>query len=181
VGALVRELFSVSLYKRSQGRLARQATFAALAVIVFLGAWSLHLHYKGTFFNSQPAAEDGAQQTPAETAEAGTTGSTSGSTKEFVFVYVLPFALLVSGVWASFRAVQLPGFADFLISVEGEMNKVSWPARDELFRASVVVMFVIFFLAGILFFYDLALTELMRFIQWFLNKISSVLSGLLGG
>jgi preprotein translocase subunit SecE len=85
---------------------------------------------------------------------------------------VLPLAALAAGLWASFRVVQMPSFADFLISVEGEMNKVSWPAGGELFRASVVVMFVIFFLAAILFIYDLALTELMRGIAWFLNLIS---------
>jgi len=62
---------------------------------------------------------------------------------------------LAVGLWAAFRLVQLPKFADFLISVEGEMNKVTWPKRGELFRASIVVMVVIFLLAGLLFFYDL--------------------------
>ena len=33
--------------------------------------------------------------------------------------------------------VNLPVFADFLIAVEAEMNKVSWPTRGELFRGSV--------------------------------------------
>jgi preprotein translocase subunit SecE len=42
------------------------------------------------------------------------------------------------------------------------MNKVSWPSRGELFRASIVVMLVIFFLAGLLFFYDLALEYLRK-------------------
>jgi preprotein translocase subunit SecE len=41
-----------------------------------------------------------------------------------------------------------------LISVENEMGKVSWPARGELFRASVVVMLVIFILAAVLFGFD---------------------------
>jgi preprotein translocase subunit SecE len=35
------------------------------------------------------------------------------------------------------------------------MNKVSWPSRLELIRSSVVVIFVIFFLAIVLFSYDL--------------------------
>jgi preprotein translocase subunit SecE len=76
-------------------------------------------------------------------------------------------------LWASFRIVQMPSFADFLISVEGEMNKVSWPSRGELFRASMVVMVVIFFLAALLFFYDLILTEVLEFfdrlVSWFIN------------
>jgi preprotein translocase subunit SecE len=69
---------------------------------------------------------------------------------------VVPLVVLVGGLWASFRVVQLPSFADFLISVEAEMNKVSWPTREELFRASIVVILMIFFLAVILFAYDLA-------------------------
>jgi preprotein translocase subunit SecE len=122
VGAFVQELFRFNLYKRSQGRIARQTTFAALAVIVALGCWSLSDYYSG-----------------------------QGPTVR----YAIPLVLLLAGLWISFRAVQMPNFADFLISVEGEMNKVSWPSSGELIRASIVVMVVIFLLAGVLFAFDL--------------------------
>jgi preprotein translocase subunit SecE len=69
---------------------------------------------------------------------------------------VVPLIVLVGGLWASFRVVQMPNFADFLISVEAEMNKVSWPSRSELVRASMVVILMIFILAAVLFCYDLA-------------------------
>jgi len=59
------------------------------------------------------------------------------------------------GGFFAYRAVQVPRFADFLIAVEAEMNKVSWPGQAELIKASIVVIFVIFFLAGILFAFDL--------------------------
>ena len=52
--------------------------------------------------------------------------------------------------WSTF-----PAFADFLIAVEAEMNKVSWPTRTELFRASMVVLIVIFALAVVLAGYDM--------------------------
>jgi preprotein translocase subunit SecE len=137
VGAFVQELFRVGLYKRTQGRIARQATFAALAVIVGLGAWSLSEFWQD---------------------------------KEPTLRYFVPFVLLLVGLWASFRMVQMPSFADFLISVEGEMNKVSWPSRGELFRASLVVMVVIFFLAALLSAYDLVLVfareSLDRLVSW---------------
>jgi preprotein translocase subunit SecE len=137
MGAIVQELFRLGVYKRTQGRIARQATFAALAVIVALGAWSLSEYYRD---------------------------------RGPVVHYYVPLVLLAAGLWASFRVVQMPAFADFLISVEGEMNKVSWPSRSELFRASLVVIVVIFFLAGLLFAYDLILTELLqlaeRLITW---------------
>jgi preprotein translocase subunit SecE len=79
-----------------------------------------------------------------------------------VLHYYVPAAFLVIGLWASFRVVQMPSFADFLISVEGEMNKVSWPGRGELFRATLVVILVVFFLAFLLFAYDAVLTWILR-------------------
>ncbi|TWT96634.1 preprotein translocase subunit SecE [Botrimarina colliarenosi] len=65
-----------------------------------------------------------------------------------------PLALLAVTGWAAFRLIQLPKFAEFLIAVEAEMGKVSWPTQSELFKASAVVIFVIFGLAGLLFMYD---------------------------
>jgi len=121
-------MFSATRYKRSQGRIARQLTFAAMAMMIAVGAWRM---------NSIAATDIGK--------------------------YLVPLAVLAVGLWISYRIVNLPKFADFLISVEAEMNKVSWPSRAESWRASVVVMIVIFFLAALLFAYDAVL-------DWFLFK-----------
>jgi len=113
------------VYKRSQGRIARQVTFAALFALVLIG--SLQLVNLGYF-------------------------------EDFGFLgshYLIGVVLSAVGGWASYRAVNYPRFADFLIAVEAEMNKVSWPKRDELYKASLVVIFVIFFLAGVLFLFDI--------------------------
>jgi len=80
--------------------------------------------------------------------------------------YAIPAAVIAIGGWAAFRVVNIPRFADFLISVEAEMNKVSWPSRGELFRASMVVIVVIFLLTAILFTYDLVLKSI---VGWFLG------------
>ncbi len=68
--------------------------------------------------------------------------------------YILATALGGVGVWFGYRLVNWPKFADFLISVEAELNKVSWPTRKELIRASLVVIFTILFMSAILFAYD---------------------------
>ena len=78
--------------------------------------------------------------------------------------YGFPLAVLGAGVWLGYRIVNIPRFADFLISVEAEMNKVQWPGRSELWRASMVVIVVIFFLAGLLFAYDLVLKTIFNWI-----------------
>ncbi len=81
---------------------------------------------------------------------------------------VIPAVLLAAGLWFGFRLVNWPRFADFLIAVEAEMNKVTWPAKDELIRASIVVIFTIFFLAVTLFSFDI----LWQFIFSFLGVTS---------
>ena len=68
--------------------------------------------------------------------------------------YYVPGCILLLGAWIGFRVVNLPNFADFLIAVQAEMNKVSWPTRGELIRASIVVIVVIFILATVLFGFD---------------------------
>lgn len=139
-----RDLFSLGVYKRTQGRIARQATFAALALIVILGAWSLN----GLLSNTAPWL--------------------ASSTR-----VPLLAALAGVGIWICFRAVNLPRFADFLIAVEAEMNKVSWPTRTELFRSVVVVIVVIFGMAAVLLAYDL----IWRFALQLLGVISGGSSG----
>jgi len=153
VAAIVHELFRFGFYKRNQGRIARQATFGALAVIVALGVWRL------------------SQQLGAYVSEAGANNPDWPMWRQNLIHFGLPLAVLAAGLWASFRIVQMPTFADFLISVEGEMNKVSWPSRGELFRASLVVILVIFFLAFILFAYDFILREVLDFIDRMISSL----------
>ena len=124
---LISGMFTATRYKRSQGRIARQLTFAAMAMVVVLGAAKINA----------VAVDD-------------------------IGTYFVPLAVTLVGLWAAFRIVNLPKFADFLIAVEAEMNKVSWPSRAEAWRASVVVIVVIFFLAALLFMYDLVLDKVLN-------------------
>ncbi len=124
-GSIIQEMFQVGLYKRSQGKVARQVTFAAVAITVALGCWSL-MQWLGVWLPSDWSSMQ----------------------------YVISGVLLFLGCWITFRVVNYPQFADFLIAVEAEMAKVSWPSRTELVRSSIVVIIVIFVLAGVLFSYD---------------------------
>jgi preprotein translocase subunit SecE len=138
VGAFFQELLAVGIYKRSQGRITRQVTFFALAVAFLLGFFRLYQ----TFYYSDWC----------------------GPTNYLGMSYWLPGILCLAGWWASYRVVNMPNFADFLIAVEAEVNKVSWPTRSELFRASMVVLVCIIFLALILFAYDIVW-------QWFFRAL----------
>lgn len=130
VGLLLREVFRADIYKRSQGKIARQVTFVAIALFVIAGVWSLNsvlvsLSAFG-FLNAN---------------------ATLGR-------YTFNSILLVAGLWICYRIVNFSRFADFLISVEVEMNKVSWPSRDELIRSSIVVLVTIFGMSAMMFGYD---------------------------
>ncbi|MDO4550260.1 MAG: preprotein translocase subunit SecE [Planctomycetia bacterium] len=124
------EMFRVNLYKRTQGKIVRQATAFAVFAVLFGAVWqfSTYLH----------------------------TSSVTISLR-----YLLPALMAFIFAWFCFRLVQFPRFADFLIKVEAEMRKVSWPSKQELITSSSVVIFVMFFLAAILFGYDLLLKWLV--------------------
>lgn len=124
----IQELFHSGIYKRTQGRITRQVTWAAMVIVMFLGVWRL-------------------QQTLTDVLDTG-------------LRYGICAALFLASVWVAYRIVNMPAFADFLIAVEAEMNKVSWPTRSELFRASLVVLVTIFSLTIVLFFFDLVWSQL---------------------
>ena len=119
--SFLQNLFRAGLYKRNQGRITRQVTFAAIAITVLLGCWQLHQ---------------------------------SAATNDLAMRLGLPGGLLCLGLWIAYRMVNLPIFSDFLISVEAEMSKVSWPTKTELVRGSMVVLITILFLAGFLAMFD---------------------------
>lgn len=130
----LQQLFQLGVYKRNQGRVTRQVTLAAMAISILLAAWRLY-----AFWPSLPEWWLGLFP-----------GDAAGVAR-----YGVACLLLMAGLWVSYRVVNYPKFADFLIAVEAEMNKVSWPSQGELVRSSIVVIFVILSLAALLFVYDL--------------------------
>lgn len=142
MNGFIQELFQANLYKRTQGRITRQVTLAALVIAVAVGAWRLH----NTLI------------TPPKFV-----GAVSDGTWLAINMGV-SFGLFLALSWVSFRLVHLPRFADFLIAVEAEMQKVSWPSRTELVRSSIVVLVTIFVLAAVLFVFD-------GFWAWFFKAI----------
>ena len=82
--------------------------------------------------------------------------------REITYTIFLVFGL--AGLWISFRIVNVPKYADFMIAVEAEMKKVSWPTRKELWRASLVVIFVIFAMAALLWVFDVIWTWVFKLI-----------------
>lgn len=130
--SFIGELASNSMYKRNQGRLARQLTALAVIGIVLFGAWTM--------------------------------SNTILSEYDRSISLGIPFAVSVVGIWVAYRLVNYPKFADFLISVEAEMDKVSWPDRTYLVRATGVVLAVMILMGIYLAVWDIGW-------MWFFDKI----------
>jgi preprotein translocase subunit SecE len=120
-------LFSGALYKRNQGRLVRRLSAIAFAGTILYGCWSL-----SAWIENSPQ-----------------TTSWPRSAQMAV-----PTALALAGIWFAFRVVNYPPFANFLVSVEAEMDKVSWASIDYLKRATAVVLCTMTFLGVVLWMYD---------------------------
>jgi len=56
----------------------------------------------------------------------------------------VPAVVWVLCCWIAFRAVNMPTFADFLISVEAELERVVWPGQQQVIQATIVVLVVMF-------------------------------------
>lgn len=136
--------FSASAYKKSQGLRVRRGTVFGIFAVAFCGIWTLWSH---------------------KTLE----GTVNGMNAWIVWLpysggqglillrdirYTVPILLLAASLWFSYRVVNWPAFADFLIATEAELNKVSWTTRKRLVQDTIVVLVTVFLFTLFLFFVD---------------------------
>jgi len=131
-GTFRETFFSVGLYKRNQGRVARQLVAAAGALAVCLMAWAMS---QSLLADLNPVVSNS-----------------------------IAIVCAVIGLWTVYRVVNLPQFAEFLIEVQHEMAKVSWPSWPQLQRSTQVVLFTMGLLSVVLFCYDIVW-------HWFLRAV----------
>lgn len=147
-GLFLQELAQFGIYKRNQGRLTRQLTCLAVWVGFALAAWRM-------YFVITDWLPDALSQAA------------------LAIQYLGPALLLVAGVWLGYRLVNYAPFADFLIAVEAEMNKVTWPSRTEMVRSAIVVIVIMFGLTIVIFGYDNVLRillALLNIVDWPFKK-----------
>lgn len=75
--------------------------------------------------------------------------------------YGVPALIGAIGGWFAFRVIHHSPFAEFLISVDGELSKVTWASRGEVYRATVVVVATMFLFAIVLYVYDFVWMKLL--------------------
>jgi preprotein translocase SecE subunit len=69
--------------------------------------------------------------------------------------FTVPILLSAVALWFSWRLVNYPPFADFLIATEAELNKVSWTTRRRLIQDTTVVLVTVVLITVFLFAVDL--------------------------
>ena len=142
---LLKELFRFRRYKASQGRLIRRLTMVGVWVLFLTGAW------KCTLMDYTWIAR-----------VMGYSGTSAG-TFTLIFSYSLAGVIALFGIWFGYRLINWVTFGDFLISVEGEMAKVSWPGKAELRSSTMVVLIVFLLLAAMIYIADLFLVFFFKF------------------
>ena len=159
MSAFIRELFSTKLYKNSQGRVVRRSTMIGIIVVIAWGALRFAQTNAGLYVMQKiawllafvtPAIPEGVRPEDAEgwATLPGLVASTGG-------VYLVGGLIVLLGIWLAFRMVNMPRIAEFLIAVEAEMVKVSWPGKKEVYVTTIVVIVVMMILCVLLAAYDL--------------------------
>ncbi|AGA24942.1 preprotein translocase subunit SecE [Singulisphaera acidiphila] len=74
----------------------------------------------------------------------------------------VPTAIGAAFAWFIFRLMEYPPFVEFLIATEAEMNKVSWTSRDDLYRATTVVLSTVVLMSVYLFGVDWVWSNLLQ-------------------
>jgi preprotein translocase subunit SecE len=65
-------------------------------------------------------------------------------------VYFVPAGLFALLSYVVFWLSNKPSLADFMISAEGELKKVSWSSKQEIIASTVIVIAVVIIMAGLL-------------------------------
>lgn len=74
----------------------------------------------------------------------------------------VPALMAAALAWLTLRILQYPPFVDFLIATEAEMNKVSWTSKQDLYRATGVVLVTVALMSAYLFGFDFLWMKLLE-------------------
>lgn len=111
----------LEIYKRGQGKYTRLGSGFGWAIIVALGCIALYRQLNAVDFSNPKA--------------------------ELWISTMVPVAVFAAFAVLIFWLVNKPTIANFMIDAEGEMKKVSWSSRQEIFVSTVVVISVVIIMA----------------------------------
>ena len=129
------------------GRAVRMSAFGGIGALTLFGAYALYM---------APSINSIWWQ---DIAGPASLFGKSVSLKPILFPAAAAFFTVMSGV---FLALNREKAADFLIETEGEIKKVSWPARKEYVGSAMIVVLVVAIVSMFLHYVDAGLSWLMQ-------------------
>ena len=136
---------SLEIYKKGQGKAARVTAYVLLGILVLFGAYRLYATFN----------------VPGEGVLVDANIPVIG---QITVMKIVSFLVFAGGMLALHLALNAPKMATLLIDTEQEMRKVSWPSRNEVKSATIVVVIVTFVMAMSLYGFDQGLQRLFSFI-----------------
>src|SRR6185295_4141868 len=149
VGGILKKLGDKLVLSRpGLGRAVRGTAYVSIAALTAYGAYALYMAPTLTSAWWQPIAGP------------FTLMGKEASLRPILFPAVGVFMAVMSVV---FLVLNREAAADFLVETEGEIKKVSWPARKEYVGSAMIVVLVVAIVSGFLHFVDLYLSKLMQY------------------
>jgi len=131
----MRNVFSI--YKSGQGKYTRICSALGFGLIVVIGCYRL--------YDTLRMLDLGLDQ----------------RTRLWITI-MIPAALFIILTFLLFRLINKQSIADFMIAGEGEMKKVSWSSRKEIFASTLIVIIVVILMAVLLGVSDLFFQVIFR-------------------
>ncbi len=126
----------IAIYKRGQGYWTRTVSGVAAAIVILMGAMWLWDHLGNVrLFGFEPMYVQGA-----------------------VAILIVGFF----GAMAYYLIATKPKVVDFMIATEGEMKKVNWSSRSELFAMTRAVLSLVVFVAVVIWLLDLGFAYIFQ-------------------
>lgn len=138
--------FSATSYKKAQGLRVRRGTMLGILIMAGCGIWTLAVGHQTLVYGIAEGANHWFVRIPF----------TDWRLMLLPDVrFTVPILLTALTLWFTWRVVNWPTFADFLIATEAELNKVSWTTRKRLYQDTIVVLTTVVLMTVFLFVVDL--------------------------
>jgi preprotein translocase SecE subunit len=138
--------FSTTAYKKSQGLRVRRGTMLGILIMAGCGIWVLTIGHKTLVYGIAENANHWFVRIPFTDLHLQLLRDVRFS---------VPLLLTALTLWFTWRVVNWPAFADFLIATEAELNKVSWTTKKRLYQDTIVVLTTVVLMTLFLFVVDL--------------------------
>ncbi len=139
--------FSTDPYKKAQGLKVRRLTMLGVLIVLGCGVYSL---MNSSLLTTGPTNWEVTIPLVLDNA---------GNTLRIPLIpdrqFSIPLLLIAATLWFSYRLINVPAFADFLVATEAEMNKVSWSTKKQLISDTIVVLATVILMALFLLLVDM--------------------------